>query len=355
MVGGSWGPFPIENPQKLDRPFKVTVSYTHTCNLDCKLCYADCGRNPDRAEVTGETWKRHLSAWSEAGIVALLVEGGEPLHRPDCLDVLAHATPLMLTRLRTHGTLVDRAMASRLADMAVATVLVDLWGATARTHDFLVGAEGAFTATVKGVSELLRAGVPTQLLFILNRHNIAELQAWAELAYRLGVGTVGVLRPYPIGRARRSWRDIALPLAEMMAALDALRLPKGMTLMQSWHPNDGNCCWQMSAVNAWGDSIGCTYLREFVNYGNIASMSLQETWNHPLCQTLRAGSVEANCPGCSHSQGSHGGCRSTAYAFHGRWTAPDPFDEPLNRGVDLRELPDWMLRTLPRPQDPSVA
>ena len=104
MVGGSWGPFPIENPQKLDRPFKVTVSYTHTCNLDCKLCYADCGRNPDRAEVTGETWKRHLSAWSEAGIVALLVEGGEPLHRPDCLDVLAHAP----FRHQPFKTFVDR-------------------------------------------------------------------------------------------------------------------------------------------------------------------------------------------------------------------------------------------------------
>jgi len=255
----------------------------------------------------------------------------------------------MLTRLRTHGTLIRRDVALRLADTGVATVLVDLWGATARTHDYLVGSQGAFEETLNGVRELVRAKVATQLLFILNRHNIKELQDWVELAHRLEVDTVGVLRPYPIGRARRQWADIALPLPAMMAALAALRMPPGMTLMQSWHPNDGNCCWQMAAVNAWGDSIGCTYLREFVNYGNIASKTLQESWNHPLCQTLRAGSVEATCSSCSHSQGSHGGCRSTAYAFHGRWTAPDPFDQPLNRGVDLRELPEWMLREIPRP------
>lgn len=349
MVGGAWGPYPIENPQQVDRPFKVTVSYTHTCNLDCKLCYADCGRSPGRAELGAGQWKRLIDEWAEDGVVAMLMEGGEPLHRADCLDVLAHATPAMLTRLRTHGTLITADLAQQLVDVGVATVLVDLWGATAATHDALAGVDGAFERTLAGIRHLLRAGMETQLLFIMNRHNISELQDWSELAASLDVDTIGVLRPYPIGRARRGWRDLALPLPTMMEALAGLRVPKGMTLMQSWHPNDGNCCWQMAAVNAWGDSIGCTYLREFVNYGNLSETSLRETWNHPLCRELRTGRVERNCTSCSTTQGSHGGCRSTAYAFHGRWSAPDPFDSPLNAGVDLRELPTWMLDTVPRP------
>jgi radical SAM protein with 4Fe4S-binding SPASM domain len=349
MVGGSWGPFPVENPQKLDQPFKVTVSYTHTCNLDCRLCYADCGRHPERPELSAAEWKRHLTQWSDSGIVALLVEGGEPLHRADCMDVLEHAAPLMLTRLRTHGTLVTPAIARRLVDTGVATVLVDVWGATAATHDSLVGTPGAFELALRGVRFLIDQGIETQLLFIMNRCNLGELQAWIELAQSLGVRTVGVLRPYPIGRARRNWPALSLSLPAMMQALATLQVPTGMTLMQSWHPNDGNCCWQMAAVNAWGDSIGCSYLREFVNYGNLADATLAETWNHPLCQELRAGKVEASCTACSNSQGSHGGCRSTAYAFHGRWSAPDPFDEPINHGVDLRDLPDWMLQAVPRP------
>lgn len=349
MVGGAWGPFPIENQQRLERPFKVTVSYTHTCNLDCAPCYADCGRSGGRRELSADEWKRHISSWASDGIVALLVEGGEPLHRADCLEVLEHAAPLMLTRLRTHGTLVSADIASRLTGIGVATVLVDLWGATAETHDALVGSPGAFEQTLNGVRHLVAAGMETQLLFILNRRNLAELQDWIDLASRLGVATVGVLRPYPIGRARRNWNELSLPLPVMTQALADLRVPPRVTLMQSWHPNDGNCCWQMSAVNAWGDSIGCTYLREFVNYGNLATTTLAQSWNHPLCRELRAGKVENSCSSCSHSQGSHGGCRSTAYAFHGRWSAADPFDEPLNQGVDLRELPDWMLQTIPRP------
>ena len=66
---------------------------------------------------------------------------------------------------------------------------------------------------------------------------------------------------------------------------------------------------------------------------------------HVSARELRSGNVESSCGSCSASQNSHGGCRSTAYAFHGRWSAPDPFDIELNEGVDLRVLPS---RSLPK-------
>jgi radical SAM protein with 4Fe4S-binding SPASM domain len=111
--------------------------------------------------------------------------------------------------------------------------------------------------------------------------------------------------------------------------------------MQSWHPRNQNCCWQAAALNAFGDIIGCQYLREYVSYGNIRDRSYLDAWrNDPLYRRIRSGHVEASCADCAGSQRSHGGCRSTAFAFHGRWEAPDPFDVTLNQGVDLAVLPD---------------
>lgn len=352
---GEWGLLPLQNPQQIEAPFKMTASFTHTCNLDCRPCYADCKRSGGRQELTTNQWLSFIERAAADGVIAMLMEGGEPLHRPDALTVLARATPLMLTRLRTHGTLVTVEIAQQLADMGMATVLIDVWGATADTHDLLTGTPGSHEKSLAGIRHLQNAGVETQMLCILNRHNVSELQAYLDLAHDCGVATVGILRPYPIGRARREWADLALSLDRMTTALASLRVPPGMKLMQSWHPNDGNCCWQMAAVNAYGDSIGCTYLREFVNYGNITETTLAETWKHPLCRELRAGSVERSCSSCSHSQGSHGGCRSTAFAFHGRWSAPDPFDAGINDGVDLRALPDWMLQPKPRPPGSGTA
>lgn len=305
--------------------------------------------------MTGAEWRQFLDGRLDAGVISILFEGGEPLAREDFLDVLAHCSPRALTRLRSNGWLVDDAMAKQLKAAGVGTVLVDFMGGRPETHDWFAQRAGAFDRSCAAVRRLVALQVPTQMLIILNRRNVGELPAFLALAHGLGVETVGILRLYPIGRAKHLWSEIALTLDEQMAALAALRPPEGMRIMQSWHPNDGNCCWQMAAVTPAGDSIGCSYLREFVNYGNVREVPFEETWDHPLYRRLRAGKVESSCGSCSGREGSHGGCRSTAYAFHGRWSAPDPFDIGLNEGVDLRDLPQWMLQARPRPPDPSSA
>jgi radical SAM protein with 4Fe4S-binding SPASM domain len=341
----------VDNPMHLERPLKVTISYTHSCNLDCAVCYAGCTRRPSRRELTGRAWKRFIDHRIEEGVISFLFEGGEPFNRADFLGVVRGCARRALVRVRTNGTLVTPELARELKRIGVGTVLVDGLGATAATHDRLTGTPGSHARMEAGVRALLSAGVPTQMLIILNRWNVGELQAFLDRGFELGVRTVGVLRLYPIGRPKARWRELSLSLDDMTSALERLRIPDGMKLMQSWHPNDGNCCWQMAAVNAYGDSIGCTYLRELVDYGNVQAVPFLETWNHPLYRALRKGGVEKSCGSCSSSQGSHGGCRSTAYAFHGRWSAPDPFDRTLNDGVDLRDLPAWMLQARPRPPD----
>ena len=66
--------------------------------------------------------------------------------------------------------------------------------------------------------------------------------------------------------------------------------------------------------------------------------------SHPLYRGLRSGHLERSLPDGGPEASPGGGCRSSAFAFHGRWTAPDPFDEALNEGVDLRALPERLLR-----------
>lgn len=331
---------PAHRSPALERPIKITISYTHSCNLDCRVCYARCTRQPSARELPSATWRRILDDALESGVMSVMFEGGEPLHRPDFLDTLAHVAPRAMTRLRTNATLVDPPMAASLRRANLGDALVDVLGATPETHDALTGVPGSHARTEAGIAALQQAGIPVTLLVIMNRRNVHELQQVLDWGGRLHAEAVGILRPYPLGRMKDNWAELSLGLDEMMAAIAALQVPGTTRLMQSWHPNDANCCWQMSAANAYGDSIGCAYLREYVDYGNLAERTLLETWDHPLYRTLREGRVERSCGACATTQGSHGGCRSTAYAFHGRWDAPDPFDAPLNAGVDLRVLPE---------------
>lgn len=327
------------NPGPLERPMKTTLVITEQCNLDCRLCYGRCKDSKPRTELSVGEWRRVIDDLAASGVIWLYIEGGEPFLKPGFVDLLAENTPRMFTMVRTHGTLIDEALAARLKAIDVAIVLVDLWGATAATHESLTRTAGSFERSVEAIRLLAAAGVDTQMLFILNRRNVHELHDYCELAAKLGATAVGILRLYPLGGVRNQWSELALSLDEQTAAIESLRPPAGLRIMQSWHPRNANCCWQMSGINAFGDSIGCAYLREYVNFGNVLEQPFLQTWSHPLGRELRSGRVERSCGQCAGTQGSHGGCRSTAYAFHGRFDAPDPFDRELNDGIDLRALP----------------
>ena len=208
------------------------------------------------------------------------------------------------------------------------------------------------------------AGLPLILLLVLNRHNYSRIAglcgSWRTRWVPCASASSDV---YPLGRARERWDDLALSIEEMMEAIRAIKVPEGLGLMQSWHPNDGNCCYQLSAVNAVGDSIGCSYLREFVNYGNVRDMPFMETWNH--C-AVAAGSGPATSradlldmpidPRIAQSVLSI----RPIFAFTGEWDAEDPFCETTNQPGSifvsfqktplsgrLSKKPDLRIRDIP--------
>ena len=329
----------------LESPLKLTISITNACNLRCAVCYGDCAATPSSEELSTEEWLAFIEYLVRNDVIAVFFEGGEPLLRPDLMEILRTCSGRLMTWLRTNGTLVTADTARELKNIGVGTVCVDVLGARPRTHDALTGTPGSFERAIAGIRNLKAAGLPTIMLIILTRLNVGELPEYLRLARRLGVPKVGVLRLYPLGRAKARWSEIALSLDEMTDAIGRLDPPPGVRVMQSWHPRNGNCCWENAAVMADGASVGCPYLREYVNYGNIRDTPFLETWQHPLYRRLRGGPKrsKAHCASCSSTQGTQGGCRSTAYAFHRDWDAPDPFCKTMNRGVDLRALPQWLV------------
>jgi radical SAM protein with 4Fe4S-binding SPASM domain len=342
------GPIPWPAPRashpRFDMPPKLTISITETCPLACAHCYADCNRADAKPELTTAEWMSFIDHLVENGVIQMYFEGGEPFHRPDFHDIVAYAAQRAMTLVRTHGTPIDTEAARRLRRDRVGRIFVDVMGADAATNDRHTGTPGSFDAACKAVRELIAAGVTTDMLVILTRQTAPQLQRILELAHSLGALRVGILRLYPLGRAKSRWSEMALTLDEQTAAIRALKPPMGLGVMQSWHPNDRNCCWQAAAVTAHGHSIGCMYLREYVDFGDVREVDFFRTWREgKLYTSLRSGRVDKACPSCAATSNTGGGCRSAAFAFTGSWTAPDPFCPTTNDGVDLRVLPQRLL------------
>lgn len=324
----------------LETPPKLTIGITEACPLSCRHCYADCAQSPKPGELSSEQWIGLIDGLAAQGVIQVYFEGGEPLVKPGFIEILRTAASSMMTLLRTHGCGLNSTMAQTLSDAGLGRALIDLMGPDAATHDAATGVAGSFVQACDGLRHLAAVGIPTDVLVVLTRHTAPRLNAIAQLAEELGAERLGILRLYPLGRARDCWEGIALGLQEQMQALATLRTPPGLTIMQSWHPNDHNCCWQAAAINAFGRAIGCMYLRDYVDFGDATAVPYNEIFrSHPLYRQLRSGEVEEHCESCTASQGTAGGCRSAAYAWHGRWTAPDPFDTALNHDLDLTRLP----------------
>jgi sulfatase maturation enzyme AslB (radical SAM superfamily) len=69
----------------------VVWNVTRTCNLRCVHCYSDSYAQKYSGELTTDEAKGILDDLASFGVPAVLFSGGEPLTRPDLLELMAYA------------------------------------------------------------------------------------------------------------------------------------------------------------------------------------------------------------------------------------------------------------------------
>jgi len=326
----------------LETPTKSYLQITNSCTLDCRQCYTRCRSDSAFSDLTKSEWISLSDQLVEAGIIHVYFEGGEPFARSDFLDIAEYFSRRALVWMRTHATTLTRSTISGIVEARIALVSVDIFSDNAKEHDYLSGGEGSFNLTLKGIEGLVHSGIDVVLICIVNSISVGRLQGIVDLAARLGVSKVGFFRLYPLGRARDHWMELAVGVRHVLQAFDRLNIPPTLKVMQSWHPNNGNCCWENAGITSDGRSIGCPYLREYVDYGNVRKVQFLETWQHPLYKSLRSGPIRAGaCGECASREGRPGGCRAAAYAFNRDWTAHDPHCQFMDVGIDITKFSDF--------------
>lgn len=178
----------------IDRIFQAHVPYsgslelTHRCNLACRHCYQFPARE---GELDTAAWKRILGQLAECGCLFLSFTGGEPLLRPDLLELLSEAAELaFVVSLQTNATLVDEGKVRRLAGMPNFRADVSLYGDNPATHDAFTGVAGSFAATRRALELMLEGGIPVLLKVTVGNFNYREMEGIAALAGALGVKAV---------------------------------------------------------------------------------------------------------------------------------------------------------------------
>jgi radical SAM protein with 4Fe4S-binding SPASM domain len=153
----------------------VVWNLTRQCNLHCLHCYAEAQGRASPQELSTQEGKALIDDLAGFGVPVLLFSGGEPLVRPDLLELAAHASERGIRAVvSTNGTLITPHMALGLKAANIAYVGVSLDGLR-EINDRFRGKKGAFEEALAGLRNCREAGLRAGLRFTVTKHNYREI------------------------------------------------------------------------------------------------------------------------------------------------------------------------------------
>jgi radical SAM protein with 4Fe4S-binding SPASM domain len=168
-------------------PADGVIEVTWRCPLACVHCYNSIPISDEsarRGELSREEHFRIVDEIVEAGCLWLLYTGGEPLARPDFLDIYTHAKRRgLLITLFTNGTLITEKVAEHLGQWRPFAIEITLYGRTRETYERVTRAPGSYDRCMRGIRLLLERRLPLKLKTMAlraNRHEIWEMKRFAE-------------------------------------------------------------------------------------------------------------------------------------------------------------------------------
>jgi len=172
------------------QPVSGTFELTERCNLSCNMCYI---RQPPsnlvlrNKELSAVEWLQLANQAVDNGMVFLLLTGGEVFLRPDFFDLYIPLTRLgLLITLFSNGTLINDAIAARLADVPPSRVEITLYGGTAKTYEAVTGVKGSFSRCCTGIESLAKRNIPLVLKSTITQQNVNEIELMGQMAHNWG-------------------------------------------------------------------------------------------------------------------------------------------------------------------------
>ncbi|HZO97545.1 MAG TPA: radical SAM protein [Gaiellaceae bacterium] len=336
-------------------PLVVAWETTKACPLACRHCRATAQHSPHPGELTtaeGIALMEDLARGFPGAM--LILTGGEPLTRPDVLELARAGTALGLRIALSVdvGRLLTPETCGAIRESGVEAVSFSLHFPDAAAGDAFAGTPGFHEAALEGLANLRRAGQHFQLHTTVMRANARLLPRMHRLVGELGAGAWELFFLVPTGRGRlladqelpgheqervlrwlyRLQRRSPFPVKQICAPhyrrIEAQsarerggrrseRLTTRTSAMSRGCLSGNGFCF----VSHVGEVHGCGFLP--ISVGNVRERSFSELYtNAPLFRAFRdPSSLRGDCGACEF-KARCGGCRARAYAATG-----DPFAE----------------------------
>lgn len=187
-------------------PGFVTISPAKKCNLQCTGCYAaSSGANVEKLDysLVDRIVKEKTKLWNSYFTV---ISGGEPFmwksEGKDLLD-LCRENPDNYFMMYTNGTLINKEMARKIAEVGNLTPAISVEGFAEETDERR--GKGVFKKILEAMANLREVGVPFGISVTATRHNAEKIVSdeFVDFFFEEQGAVYGWIFQYmPIGRSQ---------------------------------------------------------------------------------------------------------------------------------------------------------
>jgi radical SAM protein with 4Fe4S-binding SPASM domain len=337
---------------KPDFPLDVYLHLTNECNLKCPYCYNKGDREEkiklERAEMLSPTmnteeYKLLIARLIECGARRLLFTGGEPLMRPDILELAEFArskSETVVLEMLTNAILINEQTAAWMCRL-LNTVTISLDGHERHLHEHYRG-RNTFGPTVKGIRQLVakrkemnQAKPYIAVVPALTKKNVSFMKE----IYEFSLDELGADGLAPIIFQAGDHQEVSLTqIPALDVYVEALaRTRDYLVERNARHSPTVTQPVEVGARNHCGvgqgeisvDPAGFVYPCQSLHFdefkcGNVRTADIKRIYHDsPVMKKVRGTTIDtlAVCSHCDLRYLCNGGCRATAYNIYREFQA----------------------------------
>ena len=306
----------------------------------CDHCYRESGEE-SVGELTTEQGKKLITEIKKAGFMIMIFSGGEPLMRPDIVELIAHARNEGLRPvIGSNGTLLTEELALRLKEAGAVRIGISLDSMDPVKHNQLRKYEKAYEEAVRGMEICNKVGLEFQIHTTVMKWNLPEMEALTDFAVTKGAKAHHLFFLIPTGRGlniesdmlnEEEYEEVLNKVLEKQKNVNIeikpTCAPQFMRIAKEKEMNmrfSKGCIAGISycIISPKGDVQPCAYFD--LRVGNVKDQAFDKIWKEsPAFQKMRTEEYSGGCGDCNYKY-ICGGCRARAfYNYEGDYMAED--------------------------------
>ncbi len=313
--------------EEIKYPVLSEIALTYRCNNACRFCYAYSPYR-DTGEMTTEEVKRVIDIIvDDAKVPSLSFTGGEPTLREDLFELIAYGREKGLrVNLITNGRRCgNKEFVQKLVDAGLNSAQVSIEGPDAETHDYIVGAKGAFKQMVQGVKNLRATDIYTHCNTTICLPNVDRLEDLVDFhADELELSYFSMNMVIYTGTAAKLRDELQIKYSEIEEIVKRVKRrasKKGIQFV--WYAptpvclfnpiahglgaKSCACCDGLLSVDAEGGLLPCSSFSEPV--GNLLHEGFEKVWYNRASKFWRAKEfAPEGCKKCDKFDYCYGAC-----------------------------------------------